>query len=88
MANGGLQQMMKENFPKQKLNPNPMQMSLKIRRILDLQKKLWESDNIRIRIRTLSHPYSQAMLTVTEQQHRRPSEAAVDHPPSWLASSC
>jgi len=52
------------------------------------KKKLWESDNIRIRIRTLSHPYSQAMLTVTEQQHRRPSEAAVDHPPSWLASSC
>jgi len=33
-------------------------MSLKIRRILDLQKKMSDSDNIPIRIRTPTHPYS------------------------------
>jgi len=39
--------MIKEGFRKRKLNPNPTEMSLKIRRISDLQK-MSESDNIQI----------------------------------------
>jgi len=45
-AKGGLQRMMKEGFPKRKLNLNSMYMSPKIRQISHLQK-LWESEKWR-----------------------------------------
>jgi len=48
--------MMKNGCPKGSQNPNTMEMSLKIGRILDLQKTVG-FDNMRIRIQTPTHPY-------------------------------
>ena len=33
--------MIKEGFPERNLNPNPMEISLEIRQISDLQKNCW-----------------------------------------------
>ena len=55
--------MMKEGFLKQKLNPNPMQMSLKIRRISNMQKIYGIRQHLDS---TPSHPYNAELNNATQ----------------------
>jgi len=51
LANGWLQRMIKGGFPKRKLNPNLMEMSLKIHRISDLQKNCQNPTTFEFKLR-------------------------------------